>query len=336
MARAAVVRQEGPESSGSARVLAFAVDDGVFSLHLDWAEAVYPVESVTVHTVRSKKGGAQDFVIHGTHPAFVVDLRNLFGLSDLQGQTRRAAYVVARCGSYHLALQVDSIEGIQEFDLSAQPAVPSSLMRDGGLCVASLIEHEGRIVAILDPNRLLDGPTRDSLEPALRKARAFLEREERLSQVWAALCRRPTLADLRSYARLCRRNGRSKSAAAARTVLQSLEGGDSTDANRAAQAIVHQCLQAAAQREDGELVVQVPGEEEGRVLMSGGRIVGAQCGAEYASRALRKMLAWQGSECRFVPGQQAERTEEMKDSTIATLIEALATLAGERRGRKGR
>lgn len=333
MANSGMVTPDTAEAYGSARVLAFSVDDALFSIHLDWAQAVHPAESTAVHSVKDKRGGSHRFLVDRGEPAFVVDLREVFGLGEILGATQRAAYVVVRCGSYRLALQVDSIEGIRYLELDAP--VPSMLVRDGGVCVANLVEHEGGILIVLDPNRLLDGAMRDALEPAVRAARALIAREEKIQQLWAEIRRSGDVNEVRAYARLCRRNGRSKSAAAARTLLKFLEGSAAAPES-AAERIICELVRLCADEVDGALVCELREGGSGRVFLAGGRIVGAELEPDYGLRALRRLLDLREVHCQFVDDPAGAHSQQMNDSSAAVLISALESSTDGRRARRER
>jgi len=336
MANAGMLKAELGEDQDVARVLVFAVDDGLFGIHLDWAEAVYQADAVAVHSVRTRAGGAHPFLAHRAEPAFIVDLRRLFDLQDLLGTSERAAFVVVRSGSYRLALAIDELVGVRGLDLGAQVPVASNLVRDGDLCVGHLVEQEGSILVVLDPNRLMDGRMRDALEPALRSARSFLERYEKVSELWSVICEAPTLADVRNYARLCKRGGRPKTATATRTVLKYLESADAA-ADSVSEGLTRDLLRLAGEGRSGDVVFQpAEGGAGGKIVLVEGRVVDAECEGEWGIRGFRKLAAATSGTFRFVESDRQNYPERMSGSTVAQLIETLESISEGRRGRRDR
>src|SRR6185295_16365570 len=91
----------------AARVLVFSIDDGLFSVHLDWVEAVYPRGALTVHAIRMKGARPRPFVLHREEPAPIIDLREALDLEATIGATTRSELLIVRSGSILLALPVD-------------------------------------------------------------------------------------------------------------------------------------------------------------------------------------------------------------------------------------
>lgn len=327
-------------NTGAGRVLVFSADDASFALQLDWVQAVYSRDSVAVHVAKSRGGRAQPFLLHAGEPALVLDLREALGLSALLGEKARAAFLVVRSGSFLVALQADAVLGVRDLDLHGQTAVPSSLVRDAGLCVGHLVEQDGGILAVLDPNCLVDGSLREILEPANREARAFVDRQGKVDALWAEICKAPTTAALRTYSRLCKRVGRSKAAAASRTVLkffEGLEGAGSPSADSFPEKVVLDLLRASGEKKTGLYVVgQAAGGGEGRIFLESGRIVDAIFQNDWGRRALKRILELREAQGSFSADADSGRPVRISESTVASLIAALESIGEERRGRRER
>jgi chemotaxis signal transduction protein len=337
MATEQVLKADVTEGQGTARVLVFMVDDGFFGIHLDWAEAVYQREAVVVHAVRTRAGGAHPFLSHRGEPAFIVDLRRLLGLHDVLGEAARSAFVVVRSGPYLLALSIDELVGVEPLDLGSRVPVASNLVRDGGLCVAHLVARENGILVVLDPNRLLDGGMRDALEPALRSARASLERLRRMDELWATMRKAASLADVRNYARLCRRGGRSRAANAARTILKFMEPGGAAAAESPSERLIGELLGLAEAQRTGDILFEFSeGRPGGKIVLQRGRVVDAEYDGEWGTGAFRRLLDATVGQCRFVEQEPADHPARIAESTVALLISSLQGLGEERRGRRER
>lgn len=342
-----------------ARVLVFNVDDGLFALHIDWVEAMYPWASVQAHNLRNGDGRAVSFVLHRGEPALVIDLRDAFNLTPLLGATQRSEVVLVRSPSFLVALPVDGCVGIRELDLESQPPVPTSLTRDGGFPVGHLVALDGRPMALLDPRHLIEARERDALVPLAHKARAFEERERRSQALWREICLQPSESNLRAYARLCARNGRSKTAAATRTVLRHLEqlaaeGGrrlevdieawDAAAASPSPAAVVpaeerflREIICLAGEMVSGELIVpHRDGTEESKVFLVGGRSVQAHHGAERGRTAFAQLLAAQPEHFYFVETSEPPAEQRINESTAALLISTLEALSRANRARRPR
>jgi len=336
MNQAAVQQQE---EQGLTRVLVFSVDDGLFALHLDWVEAVYPRTSAVLRTVKVGPWRWQPVLIHRDDAAPVIDLRQAFGLHGVLGDTQRDAFLVLRSGSCFLALQVDNCMGVRDLDLRAHPPVPTSLVGDGGLCVGHLLDLDGAILTVLDPSRILDPNVRTVLEPALRRARGFKERQGKITALWSALQQAPTAAELRMFARLCSRNGRSKAAAAARLVLKHLphaQSPDATEHETVGERVLCEVLRAAAQQRTGELIFEPDGGGgDGRVVLRGGRIVDASDQNHWGRQAVQQMVNARAGSCCFVETRLDDQIERMNESAVALVITALESgSTGRRRSGK--
>jgi hypothetical protein len=319
----------------AARVLVFSVDDGLFSVHLDWVEAVYPRAAVAVHSLKAEGGRSRAFLFHGDEPAPVVDLREAFDLQDTLGTAARGDFLVVRSGSILLALPVDGCVGVRDLDLRTQIPVPTRLQRDGGLPVGHIVELDGKMMVVLDPNRLLEGGAREVLVSLYRKGQLFRERQLKTESVWAEICHHPTVANVRAYARLCGRTGRARTASVAREVLKAMAA--SPNDGEAQAPLLAEIIRRARERQSGELAVTLEGDAEpGSLIMSAGRIVDALHGGERGQAAVKRLLAGRplSSEWRDVDTSAA--TERITESTVAVAITMLDALAGERRGRRGR
>lgn len=329
-----------PLGARAARVLVFSVDDGLFSVHLDWVEAVYPRAALTVHAVRMKGARPRPFVLHRQEPAPLIDLREAFDLEAAIGTTTRSELLIVRSGSILLALPVDACVGVRDIDLRTHVPVPTTLLRDGAVPVGHIVELDGKMLIVLDPNRLVDGSAREALVFVQRKALLFREREIKLNEVWKVLVTQPTVSNLRVYARLCSRNGRSKMAAAARAVLKCLSDGDGAGtANGAGEpgGVLLAMIQSAHAGRTGLLHVRAgEANETGRVIFVAGKVVDAACAGEQGRAAVKHVLALPAATTQFVDGDASSAPERMTDSTIALALWALDALANERRPRRSR
>jgi hypothetical protein len=319
-------------------VLVFSADDGLFGVHLDWVEAVYPRAALSVHAIRMKGARPRPFVLHRNEPALIIDLREAFDLEATVGAAPRSELLIMRSGSILLAVPVDACVGVRDLDLRTQVPVPTKLLRDGDVPVGHIVELDQKMLVVLDPNRLVDGAAREALVLVQRKALLFEERERKLAEVWKALTTQPTTSHLRIYARLCGRNGRSKMAHAARTVLKCLTEGDAAanngaDENGGALAAIVQTAQAGR---TGVLHVRpATGGEEGRMTFVAGKVVDAAFAAEQGRAAVKRVLALPAAATQFVDGEVA-CGERISESTVALTLWALDALASERRPRRSR
>lgn len=324
------------------RVLVFSVDDGLFGVHLDWVEAVYESASIETHRVRVDKGPWHSFVLHRGGPALCVDLRDAFEIADIVGQPARTACAVIHSGGYRLAVAIDHVSGVQDLTLESRSPIPSSLLRDGGIPVGHLVQMDDRMLAVLDPHRLLSGARRDALEPIWLRAVAHAERHEKIGRTWAEICGAPAEENIRVYGRLCARNGRPKAAAAARTVLKAM--GDPEFAMRSngtvpkvTDQIVGEILRRARANATGVLEVSgEQGETIGLVFVSGGRVIDARRGSEWGRMALRSLLASEGARVAFIEKDLGHHPERIAESSAASLISTLEDAALEQRKRRAR
>jgi hypothetical protein len=318
----------------------FTVDDGLFGLHLDWVEAVYPRSEARVHSLRDDARRTRGFLVHGGHPALVVDLREAFRLDTLLSAAVRDHYLVVRSGPLRLALPVDGCAGVRELDLSAQAPLPAAVLRDGGLPAGHIVEVEdGRMLVALDPGRLVDETGRDELLGLQRKAAAFQERQEKLEAVWKQVCADPDVADLRAFARLCSRNGRSRAALATRLLIKCMSNGrsgdESTATSSAYEHLVRELTRLGRQRCSGTLVVEASNPSgEGRIVVSHGRVVDAFLGPEWGRPAFASLLSLKEAQLRFLEEEPSESTARFSESTAALVIETFESLGGDRRRRR--
>jgi chemotaxis signal transduction protein len=324
----------------AARVLVFTVDDGLFSVHLDFVEAVYPRAAVAVHAARSKGERPRPFVLHRHEPAPLVDLREAFDLEAAIGTATRSELLIVRSGSILLALPIDACVGVRDLDLRTHAPVPTALRRDGAVPVGHIVELDQKMLVVLDPNRLVDSAAREALVTVHRKGLLFQEREVKLNEIWNALARQPTAGNLRVYARLCSRNGRAKMAAAARAVLKCLSDGDAlgTPAGSGeANVVLTAMIQAAQAERTGALLVHTgDATEPGRLTYVGGRVIDAACSGAHGRAAVKHVLAAPAPTTQFVDGEPTPAAERITESTIALALWALEALASERRTRRSR
>ncbi len=326
------------EAGRTARVLVFAVDDGCFCIHLDWVEAVYQRVEAPLHAVKDGDR-AGHFLLHRGQPALAVDLREAFGLSPLLGSTERAVFLVVRAGSFLLALQIDACIGVRDLDLRTQVPVATGLVRDGGLSVGHLVELDGKLHGLLEPSRILSTTQRDQLEPLMREATAFRDRQEKLLLLGDELRREPTLAALKTYGRLSRRNGRTKVAAAARQILKAAQESERADqydhveGDLAGDGFVRDLILLSNTRQTGEVEVALAGGEVAKVFVDMGRIADAVVGGEWGRGAFKRILATREGTYRFNASETPVRPQRIDDATLWLLLETMEQLSEERRGR---
>ncbi|GBD26590.1 hypothetical protein HRbin30_01922 [bacterium HR30] len=316
------------------RVLVFRVDDGKFCVHADWVEAIYPRREVALHTLKGADGSTQQFLLHRGQPAWVVDLRQAFGVDDVLGSTERPAFAVIRSGSALLAVRVDELTGVRELDLAERSPVATALVRDGGHPVGHLVEIDGELHVLLDPNRILSNSLHDALDPLLEDALAFRDRQARLQRLIPDLRRECTVAGLKAYARLTRRNGMARAAAAAKTVLNLLEqaprfnGG--VEGSLGSDKLLRDLLALATSRQSGRIQVETP-QGAGSIALDTGAIVDAEFGQDRGREALKELLAQREGRYRFDPNAAPPASRRILDSPGWVLTEILEQLAEERR-----
>ncbi|MBI3784126.1 MAG: chemotaxis protein CheW [Deltaproteobacteria bacterium] len=324
------------DDSNIARVLIFNVDDGNFCIHLDWVEAVYQRSDTPLHSLKAAGGQYRRFLIHRGQPAWVLDLREAFGLDTLLGTTDRAAFAVVRAGSALLALEVDACTGVRDLDLSQKVPVPAALLRDGGFPVGHLIELDGHLHVLLEPSRIPSNALRDVLDPLLNEALAFRDRQEKLNAIAGELRRSPTLSGLKIYGRLSRRNGLPRTAAAVRTVVKAMENqptiNGSLSGNLASDTLLRDLAALASAQHTGELRFELP-NADATLFFDCGRIADACTRGEWGRGALKEVLANREGTYRFAATDAPVRPQRIDDATLWVLVEAIEQLAEERRGK---
>lgn len=312
-----------------ARVLVCAIDRGLVGIHAGWVEAVYPAAAIPVHATRTDAGRRQSFIVHRDEPALIVDLRQAIGLDAVLGTATRDAYVVLRSGAALLALPVDHCVGLRTLDFHEHPPVPSAVRRDGGLPIGHLLALDGRILAVLDPTRLLDAELRDDLLTARRRARGICHRRRKVAALWDEIRRDPTPAALRTFASLCGRGGRPHAAAGARAVLAAWPGSDGEASDDT--ALLRTLLRLAVERRSGVLTCRGDGGDAALELAEG-RLIALRAGSEHGRAALARLLAAPCRDLAFTDAAIA-RGRGPTDSTAATVIAACEALAPRRRKR---
>lgn len=326
----------------SERVMVFSVDDGLFGIHLDWVEAVYEARSVEMHRVRVDKGPWHSFLLHRGEPALRVDLRDAFEIADLVGHPERAAWAVIHSGGYRLAVAIDHVSGVQDLALDEHRPIPSSLLRDGGIPVGHLVQMDDRVLVVLDPHRLLSGAQRDALEPIWSRARAYGERYEKMRRAWVEICAGATEENVRVFARLSARNGRAKSAAAARVVLKAMvDPNYGVQTNGAVPKLVDRLVAEILRRSRGAAsgvatISSAADGETGKVFIAGGRVIDAQCGSKWGRMALDSLLAQAEGVVSFNERDLGHHPQRISESTAASLILSLESAASEQRRRRAR
>jgi hypothetical protein len=198
-----------------------------------------------------------------------------------------------------------------------------------------LVEQGEGILVVLDPNRLLDSHMRDVLEPALRSARGFIDRQRKLEELWGTICTAPTLGDVRNYSRLSKRSGRPKAATATRTVLKFMESADAAPES-SCEGLVRDLLRFAQEGASGEVVYQpADGGGQGKIMLAGGRVVDAGYEGDWGWLAFKNLLACTSGTFSFVSSEPAARPERISGSTVSLVIECLEAISEGRKGRRG-
>lgn len=320
------------------RVLVFSVDDGCLCVDLDRVDTVYQRSEARVHALKAAGAVGRSFLIHRGEPALVVDLREAFGLNEILGITDRAAFVVMRAGSGPLAVPVDACIGVRDLDLYAKAPVPTALQRDGGFSVGHLVELDGRTHTLLEPTRILSSALRQHLEPHLREARAFCEREQEIDALIPRLRVETTLSDLKTYARLVRRNGRARAAAAARAVLKATQEIEPNvdvpvTGELAADTLLCDLLALGVARQTGELQLALSGGDAAMIFFAMGRIADAQVAGASGRSALTRILAAHEGAYHFVPSDVPVYPQRIEDATPWLLVETIEHLSDARRRR---
>jgi chemotaxis signal transduction protein len=343
MANTAIVEATRPR-----RVLVFAVDDGCFCLDLDWVEAVYQRDDTPLHQAKDALGTVRGFLIHRGQPALVVDLREALDLNQILGLSERAAFLVVRVGSFLIALQVDACVGVRSLDLGTQVPVPTNLLRDGGLCVGHLVDLDGKLHTLLEPSRILSSTLREGLEPFLKEALGFCDRQNKLAGLVPELQREPTVASLKTYARLSRRNGWIRTATAARLVLKAVleseqhaNGSAVTAGELAAGTLLRDLVGLSAARQTGEVRMHLPNTGSTTLFFDAGRIADAHftdaSGVdEWGPGACKRILAARQGSYGFVPSDVPIQPQRIEDATLWLLVETIEHLSEERRVRRAR
>jgi chemotaxis signal transduction protein len=330
-----------PATRPASKVLVFAVDDAFLGVHLEWVDAVYPHATTERHLIKVD-GRSQPFLLHRGEPAFAIDPRTLFRLPSAGGAIERSSSLVMRTGSHLLALGIDVCVGVEELDLELCPPIPAAVAGDGGVPVGHLVDLHGRIVVVLDPNRLIDGAGREAMARAYREAGEYLKRESQLAALWPEIGALATAANLRRYGRLCRRNGRPKTARLIRTigkVLAEAENGSSNGNGSGEPAfagdLVTVLVRLSRHASTGALfVVGADGGEQGRIVLAGGSLIDAASSRSHGTQALSDLLSRRDVGLRFVEGgPHADTASRFTGGTIACLIEAAARSYGERGAR---
>jgi hypothetical protein len=193
------------------------------------------------------------------------------------------------------------------------------------------------MLVVLDPGQLLAGNVRGHLAAAERKADAFRQRQVKLEQVWNEVCMRPHTVELRTFARLCSRNGRAKAASATRMVLKYIEANaplsaDSSRESDPAERLFAELASLARQRRSGTLsVTSGDGTTSGEIVVVDGQVVDASCGAKWGRNAFRALLREGPDRLTFSTDGVAGRPRRIPESTPALMIASLESLGEGRR-----
>jgi hypothetical protein len=305
---------------------------------LDRVHTVYARNEARVHTLKLAGATSRSFLIHREEPALIVDLREAFGLSEILGVTDRAVFVVMRTAPLPLAVPVDACVGVRDLDLRTRMPVPTALQRDGGFSVGHLVELDGRMHTLLEPSRILSSALRERLDSFLQEARAFCEREQRIAALATKLRDESTLADLKVYARLTRRNSRTRAAAAARVVVKAAQeaerqagDGVAVSGDLTADTLLCHLLTLSAACETGELQIMLQSGEPAMILLAGGRIVDAEVAGAWGRPAVRQILAARGGTYRFVTCDVSAGRQRIGDAAPWLLVETIERISEARR-----
>lgn len=319
-----------------ARVLVFHIDDGKFCLHLDWVEAIYPRREVSLHLLKAADGRLQPFLIHRGQPAWVVDLRQAFGLDNVLEAAARPAFAVVRSGSALIALQVDECVGVRDLDLAERLPVPAAVLRDGGNPVGHLVELDDQVHVLLEPNRILSAQLRDALDPLLPEALAFRDRQIRLERLLPELKQRPSPANLKLFARLAKRNGQTRTANAAQLLLKCMDSAHQYNGGLqgelSAGTLLRDLLTLAGAAESG--LVEFTGTPHSAALVfDNGRLIDATYAAERAKPAVKEILALREGSYAFRKAAPSTTVPRIHEATAWVLLEAIEQLTEERRAK---
>jgi chemotaxis signal transduction protein len=331
------------EPTGGTRVLVFTVDDACLCVDLDRVDTVYARSEARLHALKPTGSVGRSFLIHRNEPALIVDLREAFGLSEILGVTDRAAFMVMRAGSFPLAVPVDMCVGVRDLDLETRTPVPTTLQRDGGFSVGHLVALDGKIHTLLEPTRILSSTLREHLEPFLQAARAFCERENEIAALAAKLRDDTTVLDLKAYARLTRRNGQTRAAAAARVVLKALQESEqhADDSATVAQGLttdgfLRGLLVLSAARQTGEVQLPLQDSHAATIFFAAGHIADARTDGTRGRAAFKRILSAHTGAYRFIASDVPVHPRRIEDAAPWLLVETIEQLSEGRRGRHAR
>jgi hypothetical protein len=186
----------------------------------------------------------------------------------------------------------------------------------------------------------LSSGLRAALDPFLKEAQAFCDREKQIGTLEAALRRDPSLTRLKTYARLTRRNGRTRAAAAARLVLkaaqQSTSATTTVAGELAADTLLRDVIGLCSTTQTGQVHVQLTNDAAGTIRFAAGQIVDAAMAGARGRAALMLILAAHDGSYRFVPSDTPVDPPRIEDASPWVLVKCLEQLSEERRARHTR
>lgn len=319
--------------SASSKVLICSVDGGWFGVRADWVEAVCPRESVVEQTLKGSDGTVHRYVMFQNEPALVLELRALVGVDAVVGRARRKQFMLVRSGQWLMAVPVDACVGVRALDLQSQTPVPSRIRRDGGIPIAHIVGLDDRMLVVLDPTRLLDARNRAVWATIVKRAQLFNRRLAKLESTWAEVRAHATTANLRAYASLCSRAGRSRAAAAAREAVGYLPTNDGAaiqvSAPSSSFAAIRALLEASEGRHTGRWRVELEGGGVVAIELSGGRVVDTP----QARGVLSQVLTTSCGASNFYDSD-GEASDSDGASAASVLVESLEVNLQDQRKRR--
>jgi len=150
-------------------------------------------------------------------------------------------------------------------------------------------------------------------------------------------------SDLKAYARLTRRNGRTRAATAARMVLKAAQDGDqhahdsgAVGGELAADTLLRDLLALSVARQTGEVELTLPGGATAALCFAAGRIADAQIAGALGRAAVRQILALQNGAYQFVASDVPVYPQRIQDAAPWLLVETIEQMAEARRSRHAR
>lgn len=93
----------------------------------------------------------------------VYSLKGKFGIPN-ENVDNNTRYLITNSGDLQIAIEVDSVKGIKDFDQSDLFDVPEVIKSSDTSYLKSIACMDGELVLLLDSNKLLDSDERKALE----------------------------------------------------------------------------------------------------------------------------------------------------------------------------